>query len=39
MGRFGYIAILIKSEEDLELLSSLQNPAKNMLEMFCHTAH
>ena len=29
-----YIVILIKSEKSLELVSSLQHSAKNMLEMF-----
>ena len=32
MARSGYIAILKKSEKGLELVSSLQHSAKNMLE-------
>ena len=38
MARSGYIAILKKSEKGLELVSSLQHSAKNMLERL-HTAH
>ena len=34
MARSCYIAILIKLQKGLELVSSLQHSAKNMLEMF-----
>ena len=34
MARSCYIAILIKFEKSLQLVSSLQHWAKNMLEMF-----
>ena len=34
MARSSYIVILIKSYKSLELVSSLQHSAKNMLELF-----
>ena len=34
MARLRYIVILIKSQKGLEVVSSLQHSAKNMIEMF-----